>query len=172
MKGRLLNAYAICPTYAYFKLHYPEPPTPSMEFGKELDVREVVEEHIKTKCRVSYQVPLSGSLGTGRVDALIECADRVEVVEVKLSEGFLRPQLLQAAFYCILAEEALGKPCRALWLCSPSRCIRKNFTEGLRISVIGMVESLEEDLKTMPRGRPSGYCSYCKYAGICPWKRG
>jgi len=171
LKGRLLNAYAICPTYAYFKLNFPEPPTPSMEFGKEVDVREIVEELVRPKCKVSYQVPLSGELGSGRADAIIECEDHVEVVEVKISEGFVKPQLLQAGFYCLLAEEAFGKPCKALWLCSPSKCVRKNFTEGLRVSVIGMLESLEEDLKSMPRGKPSRYCSYCKYASICPWAR-
>ena len=169
MKGRLLNAYAICPTYAYFKHHFPEPPTPSMEFGKEVDVREIVEKHVDTRCKVSYQVQLSGELGSGRADALVECEDHVEIVEVKMSEGFVRPQLLQAGFYCILAEEVTGRPCKVLWLCSPSRCVKKTFTEGLRISVLGMLESLEKDIESMPRGKPSRYCSYCKYSSICPW---
>jgi len=173
LRGRLLNAYALCPAFAYFKLHYPEPPTPSMEYGKEVDVREIVEKFIGRKCKVQYSVYLKGKLGSGIADAVVICGDWVEVVEVKLSEGFLKPQLLQAGFYCLLAEETFGAPCRSLWLCSPKGCFKRRFSGALRESVLGMVESLQRDLERgMPRGKPSRYCSYCKYSSICPWRRG
>ena len=171
MKGRLLNAYAICPAYAYFKFHFPEQPTASMELGKEVDEREIVEKHVESKCKKAYSIRLKGEYGTGIADAMVLCDDHIEVVEVKLGEGFKRPQLLQSAFYCLLAEEVLGKVCTSLWLCTPSGCVRKRFTPSLRRSVIGMLKSLEEDLKSLPRAKRNKYCSYCKYSSICPWAK-
>ncbi len=171
MKGRLLNAYAICPAYAYFKFHFPEQATPSMEMGKELDVREVVEKYVNTRCNRLYSVRLRGKLGSGVADAVILCSNSLEVIEVKLSDGFRRPQLVQAAFYCLLAEDTFNKTCTRLWLCSPNRCVKKKFTASLRQSVIGMVESLANDLKSLPKARKNSYCSYCKYSSMCPWAK-
>ena len=171
MRGRLLNAYAICPAYAYFKFHFPEQATPSMEMGKELDVREVVEKYVNTKCKKLYSVKLKGEYGSGIADAIVLCDDSLEVVEVKLSDGFKRPQIVQAAFYCLLAEETFDKVCTYLWLCSPTGCVKKKFTPSLRQSVIGMVESLVEDLKSLPKAKRNSYCSYCKYSSICPWAK-
>jgi len=170
LKGRLVNAYALCPAFAYFKYHFPEPQTPSMELGKELDVRELVEKFVRPKCEVRYQVPLRGKLGSGRADAVVLCEGRLEVVEAKLGGGFKMQQLAQAAFYCLLAEEQFGLPCEALWLCSPEGCERRPFSYSLREHVKGLLEALERDLDVLPRGRPSRYCSYCKYSSLCPWR--
>ncbi len=169
MRGWLVKAYAVCPALAYFKFHYPEPVTPSMEEGAELDLRDIVEANLELKCPVRYGVALSYEGWKGVVDALMECESSVSVVEVKLRRQFGGSHLAQVVFYCLLAEKALGKECEKVFLCYPDGCEERKVSKAMKEHSLQLLLSLEKDLEALPAVKGKPYCKYCKYSSLCPW---
>ncbi len=113
----LLREYAWCPRAAFYKIHgLWEPATWSMEAGR---YESAVIEELLRRSGYSGRLLLEQSLESrslglrGRVDALLVTSDEAIPVEAKKRTGRGKRYLhhrVQAAAYCIAAEEATGLP--------------------------------------------------------------
>ncbi|ALU12562.1 hypothetical protein EYM_05180 [Ignicoccus islandicus DSM 13165] len=88
---------------------------------------------------------------------------------MKLKQQPGNSHFAQALFYCILAEETLGKKCEKVFLCYPEKCYERKVTEASKEYLMQIISTMEKDLETLPRVKSKAYCKYCKYSRLCPW---
>ena len=179
----LLREYAWCPRAAFYKIHgLWEPATWSMKAGRYGSA--VIEEVLR---RSGYQGRLlleqsleSGSLGLrGRVDALLVTEEEAAPVEAKKRTGRRERYLhhrIQAAAYCIAAEETMRLPCRHVLVVDAER--RKVYELRIGAATRRLVETIAQGLwdavrsQALPEATPRRQrCSSCFYRSICPASR-
>ena len=180
----LLREYAWCPRAAFFKIHgLWEPTTWSMAGGRydAALLEELLRRH-GVEGRLLLEYPLeSPSLGLrGRADAVLVAEDWAAPVEAKRRTGKRRRRyrhhLLQAAAYCIAAEETLHRRCTRAFIVDAERREVKTLrvTPGLRRLVRESAEQLWSLARSeaLPEATPRRRrCSSCFYRGICPASR-
>jgi len=179
----LLKEFVYCPRIAFYKYFSVwEPPTESMRAAKgysKLDLLKLLRSYgVEGDVYAEHPV-CSKLLGVcGRADAVVDCGQRLAVVEVKLdtSKSRLRGKafhhMVQLVAYVIAAEETLRKPVRRAFIAVPSRweLIEVSITPALRQIAARLAEELRryiEEEKPPPKTPVKSRCMHCFYREVC-----
>ncbi len=175
----MIRNYVYCPVIPWINTHYNiyEPPTFSMEEGREIDYDNIKDKICRDKnCRSAVEKPVvhTGSI-RGVVDLMVEKEGERIVVEVKkYKRKRYQHQVAQLKTYAEIMSVGKGEPVHRMILVQDNDIVyEKRYEYEDKVEVKDLIERVK---RVIGSDRPpivdiSEKCNSCWYRRICPVNR-